>query len=202
MRWSHPIVWPVVALAWVAAALPAPGSDWSRFRGPNGDGIAAAAELPVRFDLPDDLRWKTPLPPGHSSPVLGTRRIYLTGDAGGSLVTIALDPDTGAELWRREAPRPREEPFHRVNGPATPTPVTDGEKVFVCFGDFGLVSYDSGGEDRWRRPLGPFSVPNGHGSSPILAGGRLVLQVDQDRESFLLSVDPDTGETLWRTARP
>jgi len=184
------------------AATTASGSDWSRFRGPNGQGIAADVALPAQFDLARDLRWKTPLPEGHSSPVLGRERIFLTGHERGALFTIALDRATGRELWRREAPRPREEPFHRINGPATPTPATDGENVYVFFGDFGLVAYDAEGTERWRRPLGPFAVPNGHGSSPILACGRLVLQLDQDRDAFLMALDPESGETLWRTPRP
>jgi outer membrane protein assembly factor BamB len=203
MRLRHPGTRALLALACAAGlSLPADAADWSRFRGPNGAGVAPGAELPARFDLATDLAWKTPLPPGHSSPVLGETRIFLTGHEQGELFTIALDRATGEELWRREAPRSREEPFHRMNGPATPTPATDGENVYVFFGDFGLVSYDADGGERWRRPLGPFAVPNGHGSSPILADGRLVLQVDQDRDAFLMALDPGSGDTLWRTPRP
>jgi outer membrane protein assembly factor BamB len=193
-----------VGIAGVAAALLVPrvaaGSEWTRFRGPNGGGVADAASPPTQLD-PSSARWRTPLPAGHSSPVLTEDRIYLTGHEDGRLLTIALDRSSGEVLWRREAPRPREEGFHDKNGPASPSPATDGRNVYVFFGDFGLISYGPDGDERWRLSLGPFSIPNGHGSSPILAGGRLVLQVDQDRGSFVMAVDPGDGTVLWRTER-
>jgi outer membrane protein assembly factor BamB len=194
-----------LALAGMTTVLllspPVAGADWTRFRGPNGRGVDDEAHPPVRLDS-SAARWSTALPPGHSSPVLTDSRIYVTGREEGRLQTIALDRDSGAVLWRRDAPRPREEPFHDKNTPASPSPVTDGRNVYVFFGDFGLLSYGPDGEERWRLPLGPFSIPNGHGSSPILAGGRLVLQVDQDRDAFLMALDPQDGTVLWRTERP
>ena len=67
--------------------------------------------------------------------------------------------------------------------------MTDGANVYVFFGDFGLLSYGPDGNERWRLPLGPFNNANGHGSSPILADGKLVLICDQDTGSYLLAVD-------------
>ena len=67
---------------------------------------------------------------------------------------------------------------------------------------FGLLSYGPDGNERWRLALGPFNNPNGHGSSPILADGKLVLICDQDTDSFLLAVDPASGRVLWKTTRP
>jgi outer membrane protein assembly factor BamB len=199
-RWEY-----VVGVAGVAAALLAPslatGSDWTRFRGPNGLGVAEVANPPTRLNPPDAV-WQTALPAGHSSPVLTADRIFVTGHEDERLLTIALDRSSGRVLWRREAPRPREEALHETNGPASPSPATDGRNVYVFFGDFGLISYGPDGEERWRLPLGPFSIPNGHGSSPILAGDRLVLQVDQDRGSFVMAIDPEDGSVLWRTERP
>lgn len=179
----------------------AAGTDWTRFRGPNGRGVSDAANPPRRLE-PANVRWRTPLPEGHSSPVLTEDRVFLTGQEEGRLQTVAVDRSSGKVLWTRETPRPREESLHDKNGPASPSPTTDGRNVFVFFGDFGLVSYGPDGKERWRLPLGPFSIPNGHGSSPILAGGHLVLQVDQDRGSFVMAVDPDDGTVRWRTERP
>jgi hypothetical protein len=80
--------------------------------------------------------------------------------------------------------------------------VTDGQNVYVFFGDFGLLSYGPDGNERWRVPLGPFNNANGHGSSPILADGKLVLICDQDTGSYLIALDPQTGKAIWKTARP
>ncbi len=184
----------------LAVALQA--ADWTQFRGPNGSGISASKNLPERFDSQRNLLWKTPLPAGHSSPVFTDDRIFITAFEGKTLLTICLDRATGKILWRRQAPREREESFQPANSPASPSPVTDGSNVYVFFGDFGLLSYGPDGNERWRLPLGPFNNANGHGSSPILADGKLVLICDQDTDSFLLAVDPSSGRVLWKTMRP
>jgi len=142
------------------------------------------------------------LPRGHSSPVFTADHIFVTAFEGNRLLTICLDRDKGKLLWRREAPRERVESFQPTNGPASPSPVTDGTNVYVFFGDFGLLSYGPDGNERWRLPLGPFNNPNGHGSSPILADGKLALICDQDTGSYLIAVDPTAGRVLWKTMRP
>jgi len=177
-------------------------ADWSQFRGPNGSGVSPSKGLPEHFDPQKNTVWRTALPPGHSSPVFAQDHIFVTAFEGKKLLTICLDRDRGTVLWRREAPREREESFQQTNGPASPSPVTDGANVYVFFGDFGLLSYGPDGNVRWRLPLGPFNNPNGHGSSPILADGRLVLICDQDTGSYLIAVDPASGRILWKTMRP
>ena len=92
--------------------------------------------------------------------------------------------------------------MQETNSPASPSPVTDGSNVYVFFGDFGLLSYDAAGEERWRLPMGPFNNQNGHGSSPILAGGMVVLICDQDTNGFLVAVDAATGKVRWVAPRP
>ena len=146
--------------------------------------------------------WRTALPPGHSSPVFTDNRIFVTAFEGKSLLTICLDRVTGTVQWRRVAPRDREETFQETHGPSSPTPVTDGTNVYVFFGDFGLLSYGPDGNERWRLALGPFNNVNGHGSSPILADGKLVLICDQDTGSYLLAVDSQNGRVVWKTMRP
>jgi outer membrane protein assembly factor BamB len=89
-----------------------------------------------------------------------------------------------------------------LNSPASSTPVTDGANVYSFFGDFGLISYGRDGNERWRIPLGPFANFHGMGTSPILVGEKLILVVDQDRDSYLLAVHKDTGKVLWKSARP
>ena len=96
------------ALPWLAWAETA---EWSRFRGPNGGGAIEAGALPVEVGLDRNLLWRSELPAGDSSPVLSAERIFLTAWEGEALYTIALDRETGSELWRREAPRTRIEPL-------------------------------------------------------------------------------------------
>ena len=177
-------------------------ADWPQFRGPGGSGISESGSPPVEFGPDRNVVWKTPLPPGHSSPVLTEDRIFVTAYEDEKLLTIALDRASGRILWRREAPRPRREPFQGTHGPASPTPVTDGSNVYVFFGDFGLLSYGPDGGERWRLPLGPFNNANGHGSSPILADGLLALICDQDSGGYVIAVDQATGKVRWKTERP
>lgn len=165
-------------------------------------GIAEDGPFPSHFNVEENLVWKTDLPPGHSSPVLSETLIFLTAYENESLLTIALDRETGKTLWRREAPRPRREHFQPTHGPASPSPVTDGENVYVFFGDFGILSYDSTGNERWRLPLGPFVNGNGHGSSPILVDDKLILVCDQSDNSYLLALHTADGSVAWKTDRP
>jgi hypothetical protein len=156
-------------LGWLLLPITLVASDWSQFRGPNGAGVSNSRGLPERFDQQKNVLWRTPLPPGHSSPVFTDDHIFVTAFEGKSLLTICLDRATGKVLWRREAPRARQENFEQTNTPASPSPVTDGINVYVFFGDFGLLSYGPDGNERWRLAMGPFNNANGHGSSPILA---------------------------------
>jgi outer membrane protein assembly factor BamB len=177
-------------------------SDWPQFRGPNGAGVADDTLLPVEFSAQKNVAWKTAIPAGHSSPVLTETRIFLTAAENEKLLTLCLDRASGKILWRREAPRPRKEESQPTNSPASPSPVTDGQNVYVFFGDFGLISYAPDGTERWQLPLGPFNNQNGHGSSPILAGKMVILICDQDTDSYLLAVDQVTGKIRWKTPRP
>jgi len=200
-------------------------SEWSQFRGPNGTGVAETTGLPTEFGPTTNVVWKTALPPGHSSPVLTRDRIFLTAyskvpatDAKRNahavqdspitkenykLLVLALDRASGKILWQREVPRTRLGRLQNVNNPASPSPVTDGSNVYVFFQEFGLVSFDAAGKERWKLPLGPFNMFYGFGASPILVDDRVVLPIDQDNPaSFLLAVNKNSGKLLWKVERP
>ena len=138
--------------------------------------------------------------------MLSDSRIFLTAHTpekeGYTLLVIALDRKTGRELWRREVPRAQTGRRENVNGPASPSPVTDGANVYAFFQEFGLVSYTADGRERWRKPIGPFNMFYGFGASPILVDGTLVLSVDQDEDAYLLGVDAKTGRERWKTPKP
>ena len=206
----------LLAMALLFTAVAA-ADDWPRFRGPNGLGVAESAGLPEEIGPETNVVWKTALPEGHSSPIVAGERIFLTGaeggertdagrqkvvDAGGKLVTYAIDRENGEILWKREAPRPRLERYQPTNSAASPSPAADADSVYVFFGDFGLIAYSHEGEERWKLPIGPFNNVNGHGSSPIVVGDLVVLVCDSDDEAYLLAVDKRTGKVAWKTERP
>src|SRR5512138_1225080 len=188
---------------WLALALfVAADSDWSRFRGPNGTGIADTSGLPAEFGPSKNVVWKTAVPAGHSSPVLTATHIFMTGVDGQKLVVFAVDRATGKELWRREVPRRQAGRLENLNGPASPSPVTDGTNVYAFFQEFGLIAFTSAGRELWRLQLGPFNMFYGFGASPILVDGTLILPVDQDTGSYLLGVDARTGKPRYKVDRP
>jgi outer membrane protein assembly factor BamB len=184
--------------------------DWSRFRGPNGTGLSTSTNLPNEFGAEKNVVWKTPLPPGHSSPVLTRTRIFVTAHTpvkdktkdNYQLLVIALDRATGKTLWQREVPRVNKGRLENVNGPASPSPVTDGTNVYAFFQEFGLIAFDADGKEKWRLPLGPFNMFYGFGASPMLVDDKLILPVDQDLGAHLLAVNKNTGKVAWKIARP
>ncbi len=179
----------------------AEGEAWSRFRGPNGAGIVPDAGYPVEFGPSRAMRWRTPVRPGKSSPVLSRRHVFLTAFDEGKLYTQCFDLETGRLAWERSEAPARREDAHILNEPAAATPVTDGENVYVFFRDLGVVSYDSAGAVRWRRPMGPFANRMGAVASPIIAGPSLVLVLDQFDRSSIVALSLATGEVMWDVPR-
>ena len=189
------------ALLILALTLALNGAEWLRFRGPNGSGIAEGRTLPREYGPDKNVVWKTAVPRGKSSPIVTRDRIFLTGHESGKLSTFALDRKTGKLLWRIEAPEHRNEKRHANNDPASPSPVSDGENVYVFFSGYGVVSYTGAGVERWRVPMGPFTNFHGMGASPILANGKVLMTCDQDQDAHLIALDANTGKRVWRVER-
>ena len=178
------------------------GEEWSQFRGPNGTGVSTTTGLPETFGPEKNVIWKTPLPAGHSSPVLTKDRIFVTAYDSTKLFVICLDRASGKILWQKEMPRSRSR-LQNPNSPASPSPVTDGANVYVFFQDFGMMSFDANGKERWKLPLGPFNMFYGFGASPILVDDKVILPVDQDYPaSYLIAVDKNSGRVRWKVERP
>src|SRR5881628_1235920 len=184
---------------WIAGHALA--EEWPQFRGPNGTGISTSENVPVEFGPDRGVAWKVRVPAGKSSPVLSARRIYLTGHEGNQRLVLCLDRATGAEVWRHSVPAARSEKRNRLNDPASPTPVTDGENVYAFFAEIGLVSYGPDGNERWRVPLGPFKSEHGMSASPILVGGNVILLADQLDGSFIAAYRASDGKLAWKTPR-
>src|SRR5438093_2461378 len=112
-----------------SAAGEAPGS-WGQFRGPGSRGLAVGDQpLPTEIGPDQYVVWKTPLPPGHSSPVVHGERIYLTAAQKDKLFVIGLERTSGKELWRVHVPSLTQEKIHAIGNHAQATPVTDGTHV-------------------------------------------------------------------------
>lgn len=179
------------------------GEEWSQFRGPNGTGVSATTGLPETFGPAKNVIWKTALPAGHSSPVLTKDRIFVTAFDKEKLLVICLDRASGKIVWQKEVPRTQTGRLQNVNGPASPSPVTDGSNVYVFFQDYGMLSYDANGNMRWKVPLGPFNMFYGFGASPILVDDKVILPVDQDSpSSYLIAIDKNSGRVRWKVERP
>ena len=194
-----------------SAAEPVGDAWWPQFRGPNASGIAESGEYPVVFGRSNYLLWKTPLPPGVSSPCVWGHRIFVTCfDAERKkLEVVCIDRGDGKILWRQTAPTEKIEKFHPAGSPVSSTPVTDGERVYVYFGSYGLLCFDMEGNELWNKPM-PIPITQwGTGTSPVLAADKLILIRDQysgwgaeKRSAYVLALDPKDGTTIWKTERP
>jgi outer membrane protein assembly factor BamB len=191
----------IVLSVLVAALTPASAEDWSRFRGPNGTGIAADAGYPVEFGPSQNLKWRSVVRPGKSSPVLTRRHVFLTAFDAGQLYTQCFDRASGRLVWERAETPARHEGERASNEPSAATPVTDGVNVYVFFEDIGIISYDANGVVRWKRPMGPFANRMGAVASPIIAGASLVLVLDQVEHSEIIALSLATGAVQWRVPR-
>lgn len=174
---------------------------WPQFRGAHGSGVSKELPPPTFFGPSSNLLWKVEIPSGNSSPCIWNNKLFLTSFDKKKLETLCLDRSHGQILWRQTAPTQNFEHTHRLGNPATPTPCTDGSRVYVAFGSYGLLAYDFEGHEVWRHPLPPPSVEFGTSTSPILAGGHLIWLVDQDEGSFLIALNPATGKEAWRADR-
>lgn len=192
----------VFSIILLANCVSSASSNWPQFRGPNASGVAESDKLPVEFSESTNFIWKIELPSGLSSPVIWGDRIFLTSFETQKLDTICLRRKDGRILWRKTAPAKQIEEFNPTSSPASATPATDGKRVYVYFGSYGVLAYDFDGREAWRKPLPMAVLLNGSGTSPSLMDGRLIINRDQeDGKSSLLALDAKTGRTLWETPR-
>lgn len=187
----------VLALSLTAGDPP----EWGGFRGNNGCGVSRGTAIPEALDKDVNLLWRMEVPPGFSSPIVTGDNVIVTGVEGKKLVTLCLDMVTGEIRWGARV----DFDGTRVgaNSSAAPTPATDGERVYALFHHVGMIAYDLDGVELWRSSLGaPFDIPHGLATSPVLHGDLVVVQIDQDSDSYLVAVDKASGKERWRVERP
>jgi outer membrane protein assembly factor BamB len=197
----------------IRAIVPAAGAEnhWPGFRGPTGRGIVTEPKLPRRWSATENVRWTAPLPGrGNSSPVVWGDRLFITAEGapkkevpGPDRLLLCFDRRDGKPLWRHAADPPKAlEGLYDKNTFASSTPVTDGERVIVFFGNSGLLCCDLDGKRIWSRDLGIFKTSHGPGSSPVLYKDLLILVQDQNQGASLFAAfDKRTGEPRWKQAR-
>ncbi|HEY2951876.1 MAG TPA: PQQ-binding-like beta-propeller repeat protein [Verrucomicrobiae bacterium] len=186
--------------------------NWPEFRGPTGQGLSAAHHLPVEWSGTKNVAWKQAIPgKGWSSPVLVAGRIYLTSavetEAGSklSLRTICLQATTGKIVWNTEicAPAASQAPrIHNKNSHASPTPIVQVDRVYVHFGHQGTACLDLDGNVLWRNTSIHYPPVHGSGGSPILVDDALIFSCDGANDPFLVALNKNTGQELWRVSRP
>ena len=182
--------------------------EWTRFRGPNGSGLAKAPHFPAQFS-DADFNWKIDLPgSGHSSPVIWGARVFITATPADSArrAILCIDAKDGRTLWKKEYETAAFRQ-HADNSYTSMSPAVDAERVYVWWGapeGSALVALDQkDGREVWKHDLGSFVSQHGPGSSPIVVGDAVLLSFDQDQpSSYLLAVDAKTGHELWKHAHP
>jgi outer membrane protein assembly factor BamB len=180
--------------------------EWPRYRGPRGDGHTHDRGLPLEWNE-KSIVWKTPLKgQGQSSAIIWGERIFLTSalDKGKQRLVFCVDRKSGKILWEQVAWTGEPEPSHAMNGWATSTCVTDGERVYASFGKGGLHCYTVEGKHVWSRELGKFfsRTKRGTASSPIVHGDLVIWNGDSESDPFLFGLNKLTGETVWKADRP
>lgn len=127
---------------------------------------------------------------------------YAPSIAGTRLELVCINVDNGNELWRSGFVSTSLSSPHYANSYATPTPASDGDRVFTYFGAAGLAAFDArNGSLLWRHENLPMKSAYGAGTSPILFDDMVILATDDDSESFVSAYEVATGQLRWRSNR-
>ncbi len=220
-----------LCLASLCNASVAPAQEaWTRFRGRDGTGLAADdPRLPTTWSTTENVAWTAEVPGwGWASPIVVDGKVYLStvvadDDAWAPAkglylgegvrepaagihhwLVLCYDLASGQELWRHEAHVGEPTvPRHPKSTYAAETPTTDGERLYVLFGDLGLFAYSLEGTPLWTYEIPPKKTffDYGAAASPVVHDGQVFVVYDNLEDSWIASVDAVTGKERWRTAR-
>ncbi len=213
--------------------------NWPQWRGPSANGVATGTNLPTEWSTTKNIVWKTEMPSwSGGTPALWGDRIFVTsaskgepqapatpqqersgrGGRGGysgpsnpggdELLLLCLAKPDGKILWERVVDKGNR--LMRKQNSSSPSPVTDGEHVWVVTGTGAVAAYDMAGAEVWKRNLeadyGAFGLGWGYASSPLLHDKKLIIEVLHGRKtddpSYLLALDAASGKEIWRQERP
>lgn len=194
------------ALLSVIVSLPAVGQEWTRFRGPNGSGVAEAPNVPAAF-AEKDYNWKITLPGGgHSSPVVWGDRVFVTcsDKTSATRIVMCMGAADGKVIWKREF-KSHTYRQHADNDYASSSPTVDEKHLYVCWTtpeEYSLTCLDHEGKDVWTCDLGRYTSQHGSGTSPIVVGDLVLLGNDQEGpHSSIFGIDRNTGKKVWEAER-
>ena len=191
----------MTVLTGVAAA-----ESWPEFRGPRGDGHAPNSRIPIRWSEEQNVAWKTSLPGrGWSTPVVVGSQLWMTSasEDGHRLYALAVDRRSGELVHRLpvftvETPQP----CNAQNSFASPSPVSDGQRVYVYYGTYGVAAIDvATAKVVWSRNDLRIDHQEGPGSSLVRYQNLLITHCDGRDRQFAVALDCDTGETVWQRTR-
>ncbi|MFO1002061.1 MAG: PQQ-binding-like beta-propeller repeat protein [Planctomycetaceae bacterium] len=180
-------------------------ADWPQFRGPGGQGHSDATDLPVTWSETENVMWKVPVAGlGWSSPAIQGDQIWITSaiDDGKKLHAIALDRATGKTLHDItvfEIAEPG--PVHSKNSHASPTPLIEGDRVYVHYGAHGTACLKTDGTVVWKTQELKHNHRHGPGGSPVIFEDLLILNCDGSDIQFVVALDKNTGEIRWKKKR-
>ena len=200
---------PVLIVLVAVARLGA--DDWPQFRGPTGQGHATERGLPLEWSESRNILWKSPVPGiGWSSPVVAAGKVWLTTVVDtksgrrvtASLRALAYDVETGRELVNTEVFQINDPGvINPKNSRASPTPIVDGDRVYVHFGADGTAALSTTGQVLWTTRL-PYESQHGNGGSPTLYRDLLIINCDGNGgDAYVVALDTGTGKTRWKTPR-
>jgi outer membrane protein assembly factor BamB len=203
----------------IEIVLPSAGAEeqWPCFRGPTGQGVVFDANVPLKWSDTENVLWRVKLPGrGNSSPVVWGDKLFVTAESevrpdDAPLLAKDAAPDrllmcfstAGKLLWQHTAPRPEtHEVLYWKNTLASATPVVDGERVIVFFGNAGLLCCDLDGKQLWQVDLGEFPTMHGPAAAPVLYQNLVILIQDQTKgQSLCAAFDKRTGNKVWQCER-
>jgi outer membrane protein assembly factor BamB len=180
---------------------PLQSGEWTRFRGADGAGVAPGQRIPEQVGVSTNLLWKVTVPEGISSPIIVGHRLFLTSHSGSTRNIHCLNAGTGASLWQQALEKQHDEIATRPAGPSTPTPVSDGQRLFVFFPDTGLSAWTLDGEPLWNRPADVSKTMHGLSSSLVCFRDHVYLVVDQLNDSSIAAYSAETGDEIWKQER-
>ena len=192
--------------ATASLVVTAGAQEWTRFRGPNGTGISVTQGVPAVWTA-KEFAWRVPIAgESHSQPVIwGDRMFLLTAtDFGKERALVCVRKTDGQPLWTKSYPLPMPRLGNKNTGYANTSPVVDAERVVACFvsnDHFWVRAFDHAGRELWSRDLGTFVAQHGHGASPMIYGGHVIVTNDQDGVSSVVALDLKTGAVAWNSPR-
>lgn len=184
--------------------------DWRQFRGNDGTSVSQDTQLPIKWSATENIAWKTPLPGrGLGSPIVVGDRVVVTCSSGfrqDRLHVLCASVSDGKVLWERQFTATGRTMTHPKICNASPSPASDGKRIFALYSSNDLICLDLDGNLQWYRGL-TFDHPNvsnslGMASSPVVVGDTLVAQIENDSQSLATGIAVTTGISRWTIERP